>query len=201
MKRIGVLGIHGSVEEHEAILRSLGVEVVRVRAAEDLVGLDGIIIPGGESTTLSKLMQRFGLFEPLRDAIAGGLPTWGTCAGAILLAKEVDGKNPPPTLGLMDIRAERNAYGTQQDSFVAQVEITLPSSDEPHIMEAIFIRAPKLTPLAPTEGSSAKEIITVLASHNEQPILMQQGNLLVSSFHPELSGDTRIHKHFLSIRA
>lgn len=186
--RIGLLAIHGDVIEHERALRKAGATVVPVRLPEDLRGLHGIVLPGGESTTLSLLLRRFKLLTPLRAALRNGLPAWGTCAGAILLAKKVTGKNPPPTLAVMDIVADRNAYGSQIDSFTAPLRVALP---QPFRLRAVFIRAPQLRPL--------RADVKVLARHAGKAVLMQQANLLASSFHPELTTNIALQRYFLTL--
>lgn len=185
MKTIGVLAIQGSVIEHRKSLEACGAEVREVRLPKDLDGIAGIIIPGGESTTISKLMRRFGLFELLQDKIKNGFPVWGTCAGAILLAKNIVGKNPPPSLSVMDITADRNAYGSQKDSFIADVEVT--GIEEK--VEAVFIRAPKLK----SDGAE------VIARWEDEEIALKQDNMLVTSFHPELTDKKDMHYYFISM--
>ncbi len=190
---IGILAIQGSVIEHKHMLQKLDVDVRDVRLPEDLDGVNGIIIPGGESTTISKLLKRFGLFTVLRQQIEGGLPVWGTCAGAILLAKKTIGLNPPPTLEVMDIEVSRNAFGRQRDSFETNLMIKSlkdPKS-ESQKFKGIFIRAPKIRPL--TEGN-----VTVLAECDGEPVMLKQDNMLVTSFHPELTDDVAIHKYFVN---
>ena len=181
---IGILAIQGSVIEHKQALEKLNIEVVEVRQPDDLKSLNGIILPGGESTTISKLLKRSGLFDDLKKRIEGGLPVWGTCAGAILLAKKVTGKNPPSTLGVMDIEANRNAYGRQLDSFEADLKIKNQTA------LGIFIRAPKL---------KSKINVQVLAKHKQDAVMMRQDHLLATSFHPELTDDLEIHKYFLKM--
>jgi len=190
---IGILAIQGSVIEHKRALEKLGVIVTEVRLPEDLKGISGIIIPGGESTTISKLIKRFGFFEVLKKQIVNGLPVWGTCAGAILLAKKVIGKNPPLTLGLMDIEVDRNAYGRQLQSFVKNVsfksEIRNPKFEN---FKGIFIRAPKIRPLP-------KSDVEILAECDGEPVMLRQKNMLVTSFHPELTDDLFVHQYFLDM--
>jgi len=182
-KRIGVLALQGDFEAHERALRSAGAEPVEVRSAGQLAGIDALIIPGGESTTMLKLIDSEGMFEPLRE-FGATHPVFGTCAGAILLASEV--RNPPQaSLGLMDIGVERNAYGRQLDSRIARLEPEGLDSD----MEAVFIRAPIIRRV----GEDAK----VLARYNGDPVLVEQGRHMVATFHPELTGDARVHKLFL----
>jgi len=186
---IGILAIQGSVIEHKRALGKLGVDVAEVRLPSDLKKIDGLIIPGGESTTISKLMKRFGLFDELKKRIKKGLFVWGTCAGAILLAKKVTGKNPPPTLELMDIIADRNAYGRQLDSFMAQFRIQ-DLGFRIQDYKGIFIRAPKLKKIPNSD-------VQMLAECKGDAVMMRQGNMLVTSFHPELTDDLRIHEYFV----
>ena len=182
-KRIGVLALQGDFEAHERALLSAGAEPVEVRSAEQLAGVDALVIPGGESTTMLKLIDSEGMFEPLRE-FGATHPVFGTCAGAILLASEV--KNPSQaSLGLMDIGVERNAYGRQLDSRIARLEPEGLDGD----LEAVFIRAPIIRRV----GDNAK----VLARYNGDPVLVEQGRHMVATFHPELTGDARVHKLFL----
>ena len=189
--RIGVLALQGDFAEHIGVLRRLGVEAVEVRLAEQLDGLDGLIMPGGESTTFGKLAQDFGLIEPLRQ-FGRQKPLWGTCAGAIFLSK--DAHRPQPLLGLMDITVERNAFGRQVASF--EVDLEVPAlkavSDEDLSFHAIFIRAPLI--------DSVGEGVQVLARLEDGRIVAaQQGHWLATSFHPELTGDPRFHQYFLRL--
>ena len=186
--KIGILAIQGSVIEHRRALQKLGAKVIEIRSPDDLKGIDGIILPGGESTTTSKLMKHFGLFDELKKMISKGLPVFGTCAGAILLAKKVIGKNPPTTLGLMNIEADRNAYGRQLDSFIHKLRI---KNYELRI-NGIFIRAPKIRPLP-------KSNVEILAKCNGEPVMLRQKNMLITSFHPELTEDLFIHQYFLDM--
>ncbi len=195
MKRCGVLALQGAFVEHVHILRTLGVEAVEVRLPEHLQGLNWLIMPGGESTTIGKLAVTFGLVEPIRNMTQSGIPVWGTCAGMILLAKDV-GKQQP-LIAVMDIAVRRNAFGRQVDSFEADVSIpTLDavSAAEEHgrPFRAIFIRAPYI--------ESAGNGVEVLARLPDGPIVAaRQGNMLVTAFHPELGEDTRFHRFFLSL--
>jgi len=183
-KKIGVLALQGDFEAHERALARAGAEAVQVRSAADLDQVDGLIIPGGESTTMLKLLDEENLVEPLRD-FGRRRPIFGTCAGAILLASEVS--NPPQrSLGLMDIAIERNAYGRQLESRIAHLEPAGLGAD----LEAVFIRAPIIRRV----GENAK----VLATYQGDPVLVEQGRHLVATFHPELTEDTRIHRMFLS---
>ncbi len=187
---IGVLAIQGSVIEHRKMLEFLGVNVTEIREPEDLKGIEGLIIPGGESTTMSKLMKRYRLFDELRRLIQSGLAVWGTCAGAILLAKNVTGLNPPDTLSVMDIEVERNGYGRQLDSFENKLRI---KNEELSIesFNGIFIRAPKLKP--------SDSNVSTLAETDGESVMLQQKNMLVTSFHPELTDDPTVHRYFLEM--
>ena len=185
--RIGVLALQGAFIEHIKMLRKLGVESAEVRLPVDLDGLDGLIIPGGESTTIGKLAVEFGLIEPLRD-FARAHPTWGTCAGMIFLAKDL-GHNVQPILSVMDISVDRNAFGRQIDSFEADLDIAL-FPDVPY--HAVFIRAPVVT--------AAEPGVEVLGRLDDGRIVaVQQGHLLATAFHPELTDDPRFHQHFLKM--
>ncbi|MCC7103532.1 MAG: pyridoxal 5'-phosphate synthase glutaminase subunit PdxT [Chloroflexi bacterium] len=185
--RIGVLALQGDFAEHLAMLRSLGVEAVEVRTAAQLADLDGLIIPGGESTTIGKLAVTFGLIEPLRARIESGLPVLATCAGLILLASDVG--TSQPLIGVMDVAVERNAFGRQLQSFETDLEVA-GLGDRP--MRAVFIRAPAIRSAGPD--------VEVLASLPDGRIVAaQQGPLIVAAFHPELSGDTRLHERFLEV--
>ena len=173
---IGVLAVQGNFREHAAMLRELGAEVVEVRLPEQLEGLDGLVIPGGESTAIRRLMRLYGLEEAIRDFAA---PVLGTCAGMILLDRA--------HLGLVDVEVQRNGYGRQLASFEADLDL----GDEGEPMRGVFIRAPRVT----NAGAS----VEVLASHEEVPVLLRHGRFLVASFHPELTGDTRVHERFLEL--
>ena len=182
-KRVGVLALQGDFEAHERALTRAGATAVEVRSAEQLRDVDGLIIPGGESTTMLKLINAEDMLEPLRE-FGKTRPVFGTCAGAILLASEVT--NPAqPSLGLMDIGVERNAYGRQLDSRIAHLKPEGLEGD----LEAVFIRAPIIRRVGP----EAK----VLARYGADPVLVEQGRHLVATFHPELTSDTRIHELFL----
>jgi 5'-phosphate synthase pdxT subunit len=182
-KRIGVLALQGDFEKHERSLAQVGAEPVEVRSAADLDQVDGLVIPGGESSTMLKLLEEEQLLEPLRE-FGARRSIFGTCAGAILLASEV--LNPPQrSLGLMDIGVERNAYGRQLDSRIARLKPEGLEGD----LEAVFIRAPIIRRV----GDQAK----VLAKYQGDPVLVEQGRHLVATFHPELTDDFRIHKMFL----
>ncbi len=185
---VGVLGLQGDFREHLNILHSLGVDARDVRTAAQLEEVEGLIIPGGESTTMAYLLEKTGMLSVLRERGRQGFPIYGTCAGMILLARELNGSSPENRLNLMDITVTRNAYGRQLDSFEADLNIK-----EIGAFHAIFIRAPRVVRVGPK--------VEVLAEHEEIPVFVRQKNLLASSFHPELAGDTRIHKYFLKMVA
>ena len=181
--RIGVLAIQGDYAAHADALVESGAEPVEVRNSEELDGLDGLILPGGESTTILKFLERRNLFESLKD-FAATRPVFGTCAGAILLAREV--RHPAQrSLGLLDAIVERNAYGRQIDSIILIEPTTLPGGP----LEMVFIRAPRITATGPD--------VDVLARREEFPVLVRQGHLLAATFHPELSHDRRVHRLFV----
>ncbi len=194
--RIGVLALQGAFVEHIDLLQKLGVEAVAVRLPEELEGLDGLIIPGGESTTIGKLATLYGLVEPLR-AFAAAKPVWGTCAGMIFMAKDIG--RDQPLLGLMDIAVERNAFGRQVDSFEVGLEVAdLPgqTNGSNAAFPAIFIRGPRLVAADEEKG------VEVLARLDDgTAVAARQGHWLVTSFHPELSDDVRFHQYFLQIAA
>ncbi len=185
--RIGVLALQGSVVEHMRMMRFIeNARALEVRTKEDIENIDGIILPGGESTTIGKLLHEFGLFDPLKERIEGGMPVWGTCAGMILLAKEIECEKPH--LGLMDIRVKRNAYGTQIDSFARKAVI--PEFGEGTI-DLVFIRAPWI--------EAVKGDVTILSTLGDHIVAARQANMLVTSFHPELTGDASVHRYFASM--
>jgi len=183
-KRIGVLALQGDFEAHERALRRAGAEPVEIRSAEQLHDIDGLIIPGGESSTMLRLIELENLIEPLRE-FGRSKPVFGTCAGAILLASDVTSP-PQPSLALMDIGVERNAYGRQLDSHIAHLK---PEGELEGDLEAVFIRAPIIRRV----GERAR----VLARHKGDPVLVEQGRHMVATFHPELTEDLRVHKLFL----
>lgn len=189
MKRAGVLALQGDFEAHGKALERLGAQPVYVRSAAGLEGLDGIIIPGGESTTMLKLLRSEGLFEALAE-FGRRKPVFGTCAGAILVARDVT--NPEQeSLGLMDICIERNAYGTQLESRVARIEPApeMAARTEAGPLEAVLIRAPVIRRVGPAAR--------VLASYDGDPVLVEEGRHLAATFHPELTADPRVHRLFL----
>ncbi len=189
--KIGVLALQGAFVEHEKALRRIGAETRQVRLPQQMEGLDGLIIPGGESTTIGKLAVQYGLIEPIRALAMAGKPLWGTCAGMIFMAKEVG--RAQPLLELMDIRVARNAFGRQVDSFETDLDIAAIHTAENALpFHAIFIRAP----LVEAVGAG----IEVLASLPTGAIVAaRQDNLLVTSFHPELTQDDRFHRYFMSL--
>ena len=183
--RIGVLALQGAFIEHEKMLRELGADCFEIRQLRDISGqIDGIVIPGGESTVQGKLLRELGIIEPLRKMIRNGLPVFGTCAGLILLAKSIDG-GEPPHLAVMDITAKRNAYGRQLGSFSAEGEFQgigrIPMT---------FIRAPYI---------SSADGAEILAAVDGKAVAARQGNILVTAFHPELTSDARVHGYFLDM--
>lgn len=184
MKTIGILGIQGAIEEHEAMLRKIGCKTLRVATAKDLSKINGIILPGGESTSIGKQLEWSGLMNPLRQALSAGLPVFGTCAGMILLAKEIEGKKSQNRIGLMDITVKRNAYGSQLDSFVTDLNV----SGFPEPLPAVFIRAPRI--------ESCGEEVEILASYKSHPVLVRERNMLAASFHPELTDCAELHRYF-----
>lgn len=186
---IGVLALQGDVREHLIVLGGLGVTARPVRRAAELADLDGIVIPGGESTTICRLLDVFELREPLQQRLSAGLPAFGSCAGMIVLASEIlDGRPDQRPLGALDITVRRNAFGRQVDSFETDLGIDGVPGEPVH---AVFIRAPWV------ERSGAG--VTVLAAVGEHPVAVRQGNVLATSFHPEVSGDDRLHALFLRI--
>ena len=188
--KIGVLALQGAFAEHKKVLARIGVESVEVRLPEHLEDLDGLIIPGGESTTIGKVAKRWGLLEPLRDFVESGRPVWGTCAGMILVAKEVlDGKPDQPLLRLMDVTVRRNAFGRQVDSFEADLDVPALGEEPFH---AIFIRAPLIERV-----HNGVEVVAQL--DDGTVVAARQGNMLVTSFHPELTDDDRFHRYFVGL--
>jgi len=186
--RAGVLGLQGDFIEHLRTLREMGVEAIDVRRPEQLDEVEALIVPGGESTTIGKLAAQYGIIPKLRERVAAGMPVWGTCAGAIFLAKEVPA-HPHPLAGLMDITVERNAFGRQVDSF--ERDIAIPAIG-PEPFHAVFIRAPLISRVGPG--------VEVMASLDDGTVVAaRQGRLMATSFHPELTPDTRLHRHFLSL--
>jgi pyridoxal 5'-phosphate synthase pdxT subunit len=180
--KAGVLALQGDFREHAAMFAEAGATPVLVRTPEELATVDCLAIPGGESTTISKLARRFELVEPIRERAANGMPVFGTCAGMIVMATEVEGGEP--LLGVMDIGVTRNAYGRQVDSFETDVDVAGVGP-----VRAVFIRAPQVVRIGPD--------VEVLAEHAGVPVLVRQGKLLAAAFHPEIAGDPRLHRAVL----
>jgi len=186
--KIGVLALQGDAREHLRALESSGATPVEVKTVAQLADVDALVLPGGESTTIGKLLDRFQLLGPLRDRANDGMPLFGTCAGLILMANEIVGdQEAPHRLGVMDIGVRRNAYGRQVDSFESELQVS--GVDGP--FTAVFIRAPVI------ERVGAK--VEVLATYDDTPVLVRQGDLVASSFHPEMTGDARLHAMFVSM--
>ncbi|MDR1856410.1 MAG: pyridoxal 5'-phosphate synthase glutaminase subunit PdxT [Desulfovibrio sp.] len=184
---VGILALQGAFREHGKVLRSLGVQVVEVRQPRHLEGLGAIVLPGGESTTMGKLLTDWDMMDPLRERILAGMPVYGSCAGLILLCDRIEDSDQP-RIGALDAQVRRNGYGRQVDSFEADIDIPVLG---PEPFPAVFIRAPVLTGVG--EG------VTVLARVGEQPVAVRQGSVLASSFHPELTSDARFHRYFLNM--
>jgi len=186
--RVGVLALQGDFREHAAVLTSLGADVSLIRRPSELTGIDGLVLPGGESSVMDKLARSFDLAGPLRQAITAGLPVYGTCAGLILLADRIlDGIAGQQSLGGLDVSVRRNAFGSQLDSF--ETDLSIPVLGDPPV-HAVFIRAPVVEAAGPA--------VTPLASLPDgRMVAVEQGNLLGTSFHPEVTGDTRFHAYFL----
>ena len=183
--KVGVLALQGDVREHAASLLACGAHVVEVRTPEDLSGVEALVLPGGESTTMSLLLDSSGLFEPIAERLSGGMPAFGTCAGMILLAAEaLDGRPDQRTFSAIDVSVRRNAFGRQRESFEAELEV-----EGVGAVDAVFIRAPFVERVG--EG------VEVLAEVDGHPVLCRQGPVLAAAFHPELSGDLRLHHLFL----
>jgi 5'-phosphate synthase pdxT subunit len=190
---IGVLALQGDFLEHASSLRRIGAEPREVRTAEQLRSLDGLIIPGGESTTFCRLMNDYSLYDPLRSFVQSGIPTWGTCAGMIVLARHATDLKFP-TLEAIDIEVDRNGYGRQVDSFEAAIDV--PVLGEPPF-HAVFIRAPVVT----STGDRVEVLAAAENPHGGNPttVAVRQGTVMATSFHPELTSDTRFHQYFLDI--
>jgi len=201
---VGVFALQGDVREHVRVLEGLGARTRPVRRAADLTGLDGIVLPGGESSVMDRLAGLMGLKEPLADAIGAGLPAYGTCAGIILLAREI--QNPAPgqgSLGVLDVTVRRNAFGAQVDSFEADLEVPAVSAEPVH---AVFIRAPavlraggevEVLASVPASRLSAAPPELGLDDAAQVPVAVRQGRVLATSFHPEVTGDHSFHREFL----
>jgi len=186
--KVGVLGLQGDFREHAQALDASGATPVVVKTKDALASVDALVIPGGESTTIGKLLDRFELLEPLRDRADSGMPLYGTCAGAILMSKEITGPQDAPfRIPVLDVVTRRNAYGRQVDSFEA--DLTIAGLDDP--FRAVFIRAPAFERVG--DG------VEVLARIDGRPVLVREDNLLASTFHPEMTGDNRLHEYFVSM--
>ena len=183
MARIGVLALQGAFREHAAALRRLGADVREVRQLKDMEGLEGMVIPGGESTTIGKLLVEWDMLEPLRRRILDGMPVYGSCAGLILLCKEIEGSGQP-RLGVLDATVRRNAFGRQVDSFETD-------------LQAVFIRAPLISRV----GEDVQVLARLDADRGERIVAVRQGHVLATSFHPELTPDLRLHRYFLDMLA
>ena len=186
--KIGVLGLQGDVAEHVTALDAAGATPVVVKRVDELASVDGLVIPGGESTTIGKLLERFELLDPLRRRVHGGMPVLGTCAGLILMATDVVGAaDAPHRLGVLDVSVRRNAYGRQADSF--ETEIAVAGFERP--VRVAFIRAPAI--------ERTGDGVEVLATWEDRPVLVRQDSLVAASFHPEITGETAIHQAFVAI--
>jgi 5'-phosphate synthase pdxT subunit len=186
--QVGVLALQGAFAAHSDCLTSIGVQSIEVRTPEQLSSVDALLMPGGESSTMSQLLESSGLFDPIAQRIAEGMPVFGTCAGMILLASEIlDGRSDQRSFSAIDISVRRNAFGRQVDSFEATINSSVGE------FHGVFIRAPRIERV----GGQ----VEVLGSINDEPVLVRQGNVLAASFHPELSNDARLHEYFVSITA
>jgi 5'-phosphate synthase pdxT subunit len=181
--KAGVLALQGDFREHARVLTAAGATPVEVRTVEELADVDLLAIPGGESTTMAKLARAGGLVEPVRERIADGMPVIGTCAGLIVLAERVEGGDP--LFGVLDVTVQRNAYGRQVDSFEADVDVHGISRR----VRGVFIRAPRVEAVGPA--------VRVLAEHEGHPVVLEQGNVVAASFHPELVGETALHRYVM----
>ena len=186
--QVGVLALQGAFAAHSDCLTSIGVQSIEVRTPQQLNSVDALLMPGGESSTMSQLLESSGLFDPIATRLAEGMPVFGTCAGMILLASEIlDGRSDQRNFSAIDISVRRNAFGRQVDSFEATINSSVGD------FHGVFIRAPRI------ERVGAQ--VEVLGSINDEPVLVRQGNVLAASFHPELSNDARLHEYFVSITA
>jgi pyridoxal 5'-phosphate synthase pdxT subunit len=188
--------LQGDVREHLRMLADAGARVVPVRRPDDLEGIDGIVLPGGESTTMHKLAVAFDLFEPLRAYVRKGLPAFGTCAGMILLADDIEGAiEGQQTIGGLDVTVRRNAFGRQVDSFEADLDMTVVDPTDPHF-HAVFIRAPWVEQVGDEVETLAQIAVGPAAG---RIVAVRQGNLIATSFHPEMTGDDRVHRYFVKL--
>lgn len=187
MVKIGVLALQGAVREHVKSLEAPNTEVVIIKRVEQLNDLDGLVFPGGESTTMRRLVNKYGFFQPLRDFAEAGKPIFGTCAGLILMAERIEGSDEEGHLQLMDMKVERNAFGRQRESFETTLVVDQVADD----VEAVFIRAPLI--------SETGESIDILAEYEGEIVAAKQDHLLACSFHPELTDDSRLHQFFVKM--
>jgi len=186
--QVGVLALQGAFAAHSDCLSSIGVQSIEVRNPEQLSSVDALLMPGGESSTMSQLLESSGLFDPISSRIADGMPVFGTCAGMILLASEIlDGRSDQRSFSAIDISVRRNAFGRQVDSFEATINSSVGD------FHGVFIRAPRIERVG--------DDVEILGSIDSEPVLVRQGNVLAASFHPELSNDARLHEYFVSITA
>jgi 5'-phosphate synthase pdxT subunit len=193
-KIIGILALQGDYDAHRKMLEErVGAQTAFVRTPEDLARVAGLVLPGGESTTIAKLMDRVGLDTAIRARAEAGMPVYGTCAGMILLAREIEGRPDQPTLGLMDIRVARNAFGRQVDSFEADIAFTPEEGIAAAPVRGVFIRAPYVTETTPE--------VQVLSRFRDKIVGVRQGRLLATAFHPELTDDARVHAYFAQMVA
>lgn len=191
---VGVLALQGDVREHERALVVAGATTRQVKLPQDLEGIDALVVPGGESTTMSNLALRWGLMEPLRELVRGGMPAYGSCAGMIMLADRIEGGRPDQeTIGGLDVTVRRNAFGRQVDSFEADLDMPVLGAERVH---AVFIRAPWVE-----QAGESVEVLGRVASGQAagRIVAVRQGHLLATSFHPELTGDTRVHEYFVEM--
>lgn len=186
MKTVGVLALQGAFREHKQSLIKCGADVIEVRKLEDLDKCSALIIPGGESTTIGKLLIEWNLMEAIKKRVQERMPLFGTCAGMILMSKDIRNSNQP-RLGILDVEVVRNAYGRQVDSF--EMDLTIEGLDEP--FSSVFIRAPYITKVGPG--------VQILSKHDDKIVMVRQGKLLGCSFHPELTDDLRIHQYFVNM--
>ena len=186
--QVGVLALQGAFAAHSECLTSIGVQSVEIRTPEQLGSVDALLMPGGESSTMSQLLESSGLFDPIAARIADGMPVFGTCAGMILLASEIlDGRSDQRSFSAIDISVRRNAFGRQVDSFEANIDSSVGE------FHGVFIRAPRIERVGVG--------VEILGTFNDEPVLVRQGNVLAASFHPELSNDARLHEYFVSLTA
>jgi len=198
--KIGILALQGAVQDHEKVLKRLQVGHAQVRLPADLEGLDGLILPGGESTVMALYLREYGLDTAIRARVEAGFPVFGFCAGAILLCSEVEGPEGrgPGALGLLEARAIRNAYGRQLSSFEETITLAIDGSapQESSPFPGVFIRAPRLEPLGSTQVLGRRR-----TENGGEPVLLGSGRVLAAAFHPELSGDDRLHRYFIELAA